>query len=72
MMEPMNCLAMEKDGKWHLFTANQWQLRMTNMVASALNVNADDVIHHQQYAGCGFGRRLEPDAAIPAALAHNL
>ena len=69
MMEPMNCLAMEKDGKWHLFTANQWQLRMTNIVASALNVEADDVIHHQQYAGCGFGRRLEPDAAIPAALA---
>ena len=69
MMEPMNCLAMEKNGKWHLFTANQWQLRMTNMVADALNVEAEDVVHHQQYAGCGFGRRLEPDAAVPAALA---
>lgn len=69
LMEPMNCVAMEKDGIWHLFTANQWQLRMTGMTATALGVEPATVVHHQQYAGCGFGRRLEPDAAIPAALA---
>ena len=69
MMEPMNCLAFEKNSIWHIITANQWQSRMIPMVASALGVDPETVIHHQQYAGCGFGRRLEPDAAIPAALA---
>ncbi len=69
LMEPMNCVAMEKDGIMHLFTANQWQLRMTGMTAAALGMDAANVVHHQQYAGAGFGRRLEPDAAIPAALA---
>ena len=69
MMEPMNCVAEEKGGIWHLYTANQWQSRMVPMVASALGVDPETVVHHQQYAGTGFGRRLEPDVAIPAALA---
>lgn len=69
MMEPMNCVAMEQDGVWHLFTACQWQTRCTAMTAEALGVEPANVVHHQQYAGTGFGRRLEPDAMIPAALA---
>ena len=69
MMEPMNCVAMEQDGVWHLFTACQWSTRCTAMTAEALGVEPANVVHHQQYAGTGFGRRLEPDAMIPAALA---
>ncbi len=69
LMEPMNCVAMEKDGVWHLFTACQWAGRCTGMTATALGVEPANVVHHQQYAGTGFGRRLEPDAMIPAALA---
>ena len=68
MMEPMNCVAMEKDGIWHLYTASQWQLRMTGAAAAALGVEAANVVHHQQFAGTGFGRRTEPDAGMIAAI----
>ena len=68
IMEPMNCVAMEKDGIWHLFNASQWQTRMTHMVAYAVGVEDTKVVHHQCYAGGGFGRRLEPDVAIAASV----
>ncbi len=68
LMEPMNCVAMEKDGIWHLYTASQWQLRMTGTAAAALGVEAANVVHHQAFAGTGFGRRTEPDAGMLAAL----
>jgi isoquinoline 1-oxidoreductase len=69
VMEPMNCVAMEQDGVYHLFTGNQWQTRAGAMVAEAVGVDPANVVIHQQYLGGGFGRRLEPDAMIPAALA---
>jgi isoquinoline 1-oxidoreductase len=39
------------------------------MVAEAVGVDPANVVIHQQYLGGGFGRRLDPDAMIPAALA---
>jgi isoquinoline 1-oxidoreductase len=69
LMEPMNCVAAEKDGVWHLYTGNQFQSNMTAIVAGYVGVEADKVVHHQQYAGTGFGRRTEPDAGIITAMA---
>ncbi len=69
VMEPMNCVAMMQDGVMHCFTGNQWQNRCAAMTAEAIGVDPANVVIHQQYLGGGFGRRLEPDAMIPAALA---
>lgn len=69
VMEPMNCVAMMQDGVMHCFTGNQWQNRSIAMTAEAIGVDPANVVIHQQYLGGGFGRRLEPDAMIPAALA---
>ena len=69
LMEPINCVAMESNGIWHLFTGSQFQGRFTAMTAAALGVDGKNVILHQQYCGTGFGRRLEPDGAIISALA---
>ena len=69
LMEPINCVAMESNGIWHLFTGSQFQGRFTAMTAAALGVDGKNVILHQQYLGTGFGRRLEPDGAIISALA---
>ena len=68
-MEPMSAVAMEQGGMWHVYIGNQWQTRCSAMVAEALGVDPKMVTFHQQYLGGGFGRRLEGDAAIPAALA---
>ena len=68
VMEPMNCVAMEQDGVYHLFTGNQWQTRAGAMVAEAVGVDPANVVIHQQYLGGGYGRRLDPDAMIIAAL----
>jgi len=68
-MEPMNCVAMEQDGQYHIFMGCQWATRVCPLVAEAVGVDPADVIIHHQYAGGFFGRRLDADEAIPAALA---
>ena len=69
IMEPMNCTAVLQDGVMHLFTGCQWQTRCGAMVGEAVGLEPANVVVHQQYLGGGFGRRLEPDAMIPAAIA---
>ncbi len=46
----------------------QWATRVGPLVAEAVGVDPADVVIHHQYAGGFFGRRLEADEAIPAAL----
>ena len=69
LMEPINAVAMESGGVWHIYTGSQFQTRFVGMTAAALGVDAKNVIHHQTYSGTGFGRRLEPDGPVIAALA---
>ncbi len=69
VLEPMNCTALEADGVWHLYTGCQWQTRCTAWVAESLGVEPKNVVVHQQYLGGGYGRRLEPDVMVTAALA---
>jgi isoquinoline 1-oxidoreductase beta subunit len=68
-MEPMNCVAFEKEGTWHIYSGSQFQTRSGPVTAAAAGVKPEQVLIHQVYLGGGFGRRLEADAMIPAVLA---
>ena len=68
-LEPMNALAYEKDGVWHIHTGNQFASRTGGIAAGALGVDPKNVVLHQYFIGGGFGRRLDADMVIPAVLA---
>jgi isoquinoline 1-oxidoreductase subunit beta len=68
-LEPVNALAFEKDGVWEIHTGNQWQSLILPTIAKALGVTEDKVIMRTYLLGGGFGRRLNGDYAVPAALA---
>ncbi|GGC84634.1 xanthine dehydrogenase family protein molybdopterin-binding subunit [Chelatococcus reniformis] len=68
-LEPMNALAEQKDGHWHIYTGNQFATRTGGIAAAALGVDPKTVVVHQHYLGGGFGRRLDADMVIPAVLA---
>ncbi|GAA4029672.1 xanthine dehydrogenase family protein molybdopterin-binding subunit [Actimicrobium antarcticum] len=68
-LEPVNALALQKDGIWHIHTGNQWQSLALPTLAKALGVPESKVIMHSYLLGGGFGRRLNGDYTVPAALA---
>jgi isoquinoline 1-oxidoreductase subunit beta len=68
-MEPVNALAFEKDGVWEIHTGNQWQSLILPTLATALGVPETSVVMRTYRLGGGFGRRLNGDYAVPAALA---
>jgi isoquinoline 1-oxidoreductase beta subunit len=68
-LEPVNALAYEKAGVWEIHTGNQWQSLILPTIAKALAVAQDKVIMRTYLLGGGFGRRLNGDYAVPAALA---
>jgi len=68
-MEPMNALAEEKNGIWHIYTGNQFATRTTAIAAAVAATDPKNVLIHQHYIGGGFGRRLESDMVIPAVAA---
>jgi isoquinoline 1-oxidoreductase beta subunit len=68
-LEPMNALAQEKDGVWHIYTGNQFASRTGGIAAGALGVDPKTVVLHQFFLGGGFGRRLDADMVVPAVLA---
>jgi isoquinoline 1-oxidoreductase subunit beta len=68
-MEPMNALALEQDGTWHIYTGNQFNTRTTAIAAAVAGTDPKNVVIHQHYLGGGFGRRLESDMVIPAIAA---
>jgi CO/xanthine dehydrogenase Mo-binding subunit len=68
-LEPVNALAYEKAGVWEIHTGNQWQSLILPTIAKALGVTQDKVIMRTYLLGGGFGRRLNGDYAVPAALA---
>ncbi len=68
-LEPVNALAFEKDGIFEIHTGNQWQSLILPVLARALAVGVDKVIMRTYLLGGGFGRRLNGDYAVPAALA---
>jgi isoquinoline 1-oxidoreductase subunit beta len=68
-MEPVNALAFQKDGKWEIHTGNQWQSLVLPWLAAALEVPETDIVMRTYALGGGFGRRLNGDYAVGAALA---
>ncbi|HET6434076.1 xanthine dehydrogenase family protein molybdopterin-binding subunit [Dyella sp.] len=68
-LEPVNALALEKDGTWEIHTGNQWQSLILPTLAKALGVDEKQVVMRTYLLGGGFGRRLNGDYAVPAALA---
>ena len=68
-MEPMNATAEIKDGILHLYTGNQFMTRSTAIAAGAAGIDPKNVVIHQAWLGGGFGRRLDSDMMVPAALA---
>jgi CO/xanthine dehydrogenase Mo-binding subunit len=68
-LEPINALAFEKDGIWEIHTGNQWQSLALPVLAKALGVDESKVVMRTYRLGGGFGRRLNGDYSVPAALA---
>ncbi|PZO05397.1 MAG: aldehyde dehydrogenase [Lysobacteraceae bacterium] len=68
-LEPVNATAQLKDGVWEIHTGNQWQSLILPTLAKALGVGEDKVVMRTYLLGGGFGRRLNGDYAVPAALA---
>ena len=71
-MEPLNALAFKKDGRWEIHTGNQWQSLILPTLATALGVKQEDIIMRTYLLGGGFGRRLNGDYTVPAALASKM
>ncbi|PTD26280.1 xanthine dehydrogenase family protein molybdopterin-binding subunit [Sphingomonas fennica] len=68
-LEPVNALAFEKDGMFEIHTGNQWQSLILPTLAKALDRPEASIVMRTYMLGGGFGRRLNGDYAVPAALA---
>lgn len=68
-LEPVNALAYRKDGIWEIHTGNQWQTLILPTLAEALEAPESEIVMRSYLLGGGFGRRLNGDYAVPAALA---
>ena len=68
-LEPVNALAFEKDGIFEIHTGNQWQSLILPVLAKALGRPQEKIVLRQYFLGGGFGRRLNGDYTVPAALA---
>ncbi|MGH9579030.1 MAG: molybdopterin cofactor-binding domain-containing protein, partial [Terriglobales bacterium] len=67
-MEPMNCTAHFADGRCQLWVPTQVPGSVQAEVSNALGIERDAVSVNITLLGGGFGRRLEEDYAIEAAL----
>ncbi len=68
-LEPLNTLALEKDGIFEIHCGNQWQSLILPVLAAALGVGQHKIVVRTYLLGGGFGRRLNGDYTVPAALA---
>jgi isoquinoline 1-oxidoreductase subunit beta len=68
-LEPVNALAFEKDGLFEIHTGSQWQSLILPVLAQALGLPQERIVMRTYSLGGGFGRRLNTDYAVPAALA---
>jgi isoquinoline 1-oxidoreductase beta subunit len=68
-LEPVNALAFERNGIFEIHTGNQWQSLIVPVLAKALGRSQDTIVLYSYLLGGGFGRRLDGDYTVPAALA---
>ncbi|RFU49132.1 xanthine dehydrogenase family protein molybdopterin-binding subunit [Paraburkholderia sp. DHOC27] len=67
-LEPVNAVAFEKNGIFEIHTGNQAQDFILPVLAKALQVPRERIVMRTYLIGGGFGRRLNGDYAVPAAL----
>ena len=67
-LEPVNALAFEKNGIMEVHCGNQWQSLIMPQLAVALGRAETTIVMRSYPIGGGFGRRLNGDYAVPAAL----
>jgi isoquinoline 1-oxidoreductase beta subunit len=68
-MEPLNGVArFNPDGTLEVWEGTQAPDSSRAKIAKAFGLSDDQVIHHQQYMGGGFGRRSITDYTIEAAM----
>lgn len=67
-LEPMNATVEVKDDVYHIHCGNQFQTLALGLVPAALQIDPSQVVVHQYHLGGGFGRRLESDYILVAAL----
>jgi isoquinoline 1-oxidoreductase subunit beta len=67
-MEPMNCTADFKTGRCEVWAPTQNAQDVHRAVQGALGLSRQDVTVHIPLMGGGFGRRLQSDYAVEAAL----
>ena len=69
-MEPLNALVFKNpDGVWEVHSGCQWQSLTLPVLATALGEDVANIVIRTYMLGGGFGRRLNGDYTIPAALA---
>jgi isoquinoline 1-oxidoreductase beta subunit len=69
-MEPLNALVFQNGDKvWEVHSGCQWQSLTLPSLAAALGVTEKDIVIRSYMLGGGFGRRLNGDYTVPAALA---
>jgi CO/xanthine dehydrogenase Mo-binding subunit len=68
-MEPVNALVFKnQDGVWEVHSGTQWQSLTLPVLAKALGEEEANIVLRSYMLGGGFGRRLNGDYTIPAAL----
>ncbi|HEY2019967.1 xanthine dehydrogenase family protein molybdopterin-binding subunit [Paraburkholderia sp.] len=67
-IEPLNCTAQVSDGKATIWVSTQIPALARQHVAKALNIDAGQVDVRTQLLGGAFGRRLELDFIVQAAM----
>jgi isoquinoline 1-oxidoreductase beta subunit len=67
-MEPMNATAQFRDGFLDVWCGNQSPTLLRQSCANLLGIEPDKVTVHTTFLGGGFGRRLELDYALYAAI----
>ena len=69
-MEPLNALVYKNaDGIWEIHSGCQWQSLTLPVLAKALAEDEANIVLRSYMLGGGFGRRLNGDYTVPAALA---
>ncbi|MEG3753005.1 xanthine dehydrogenase family protein molybdopterin-binding subunit [Psychromonas arctica] len=69
-MEPLNALVFKNpDGIWEVHSGCQWQSLTLPVLAKALAEDEANIVLRSYMLGGGFGRRLNGDYTVPAALA---
>jgi isoquinoline 1-oxidoreductase beta subunit len=67
-MEPMNCTAHSHDEMCEVWAPTQVPQEVRDAVAHECGLSTDQVVVHVPLMGGGFGRRLQTDYAVEAAL----